>query len=54
MGQQAQTPEDVVKNTYTLEFLGIEERKRYKEKNLEEVHTGPYCVCSKQRMVISL
>ena len=31
-GQQVQTPEDVVKNTYTLEFLGIEERKRYKEK----------------------
>ena len=40
MGQQVQTPEDVVKNTYTLEFLGIEERKRYKEKDLEEVHTG--------------
>lgn len=35
-GQQVQTPEDVVKNTYTLEFLGIEERKRYKEKDLEE------------------
>jgi len=35
-GQQVQTPEDVVKNTYTLEFLGIEEKKRYKEKDLEE------------------
>jgi hypothetical protein len=27
-GQQVQTPEDVVKNTYTLEFLGIEEKKQ--------------------------
>jgi len=35
-GQQVQTPEDVVKNTYTLEFLGIEEKKRYKEKELED------------------
>ena len=35
-GQQVQTPDDVVKNTYTLEFLGIEERKRYKEKDLED------------------
>lgn len=35
-GQRVQTPEDVVKNTYTLEFLGIEERKRYKEKELED------------------
>ena len=35
-GQQVQTPEDVVKNTYTLEFLGIEEKKRYKERDLEE------------------
>ena len=35
-GQQVQTPEDVVKNTYTLEFLGIEEKKRYKEKDLED------------------
>lgn len=35
-GQQMQTPEDVVKDTYTLEFLGIEDKKRYKEKELEE------------------
>lgn len=34
-GQQVQTPEDVVKSTYTLEFLGIENKKRYKEKDLE-------------------
>ena len=27
-GQQVQTPEDIVKNTYTLEFFGIEERKQ--------------------------
>lgn len=35
-GQQVQTPEDVVKNTYTLEFLGIEDKKHYKEKDLED------------------
>ena len=35
-GQQVQTPEDVVKSTYTLEFLGLEEKKRYKEKDLED------------------
>ena len=35
-GQQVQTPEDVVKSTYTLEFLGLEYKKRYKEKDLEE------------------
>ena len=35
-GQQVQTPEDVVKNNYTLEFLGLEDKKRYKEKDLEE------------------
>ena len=35
-GQQAQTPEDVVKSTYTLEFLGLEDKKRYKEKDLED------------------
>lgn len=34
-GQKVQTPEDVVKSTYTLEFLGIEDKKRYKEKDLE-------------------
>ena len=35
-GQQVQKPEDVVKNTYTLEFLGIEEKSQYKEKDLEK------------------
>lgn len=35
-GHQIQTPEDVVKSTYTLEFLGLEDKKRYKEKDLEE------------------
>lgn len=35
-GHQVQTPEDVVKSTYTLEFLGLEDKKRYKEKDLEE------------------
>lgn len=35
-GQKVQTPEDVVKNTYTLEFLGLEDKKRYKERDLEE------------------
>lgn len=34
-GQKVQRPEDVVKSTYTLEFLGIEDKKRYKEKDLE-------------------
>ena len=35
-GQQIQTPEDVVKDTYTLEFLGIEDKSRYKESDLEQ------------------
>lgn len=35
-GQQVQTPEDVVKDTYTLEFLGIEDKNRYKEKEMED------------------
>ncbi|MBP1541026.1 MAG: DUF1016 family protein [Prevotella sp.] len=35
-GQQVQVPEDVVKDTYTLEFLGIEDKKRYKEKEMED------------------
>lgn len=35
-GQQIQTAEDVVKDTYTLEFLGIENKKRYKESELEQ------------------
>ena len=35
-GQQIQTAEDVVKDTYTLEFLGIDGKKRYKESELEQ------------------
>ena len=35
-GQRIQTAEDVVKDTYTLEFLGIDEKKRYKECELEQ------------------
>lgn len=35
-GQEMQTPEDIVKATYTLEFLGIEDKKKYKESLLEE------------------
>ncbi len=35
-GQQVQTPEDVVKSTYTLEFLGIEDKKHYNERDLEK------------------
>ena len=35
-GQQLQTPEDVVKNTYTLEFRGLEEKKLYRESDLEK------------------
>ena len=34
-GQQIQTAQDVVKDTYTLEFLGIDD-KRYKERELEQ------------------
>ena len=30
------TPEDVVKDTYTLEFLGLDSQKRFSERNLEE------------------
>lgn len=33
-GQEVQTPEDVVKDTYTLEFLGLPDK--YKESQLEE------------------
>lgn len=36
VGQQIQTAEDVVKDTYTLEFLGIEDKKQYKESDLEQ------------------
>ena len=35
-GQQIQTPEDVVKDTYTLEFLGIDAKRQYKESELEQ------------------
>lgn len=35
-GHQLQKPEDVVKSTYTLEFLGIADKSRYKEKDLEK------------------
>lgn len=35
-GQQIQTAEDVVKDTYTLGFLGIDDKKRYKESELEQ------------------
>ena len=35
-GQEAQTPEDVVKATYTLEFLGLSDKKKFKESQLEE------------------
>ena len=35
-GQQIQMAEDVVKETYTLEFLGIENKKGYKESELEQ------------------
>ena len=35
-GQQIQTAEDVVKDTYTLEFLGIDDKKRYRERELEQ------------------
>ena len=35
-GHQIQTADDVVKDTYTLEFLGIDDKKRFKEKELEQ------------------
>lgn len=35
-GLRVQTPEDVVKSTYTLEFLGLEDKKQYKESDLEK------------------
>ena len=35
-GQQLQTADDVVKNTYTLEFLDIKDKKCFKEKDLED------------------
>ena len=35
-GVSMQRPEDVVKDTYTLEFLGLPEQKRYSESDLEQ------------------
>ncbi len=35
-GIEIQTPEDVIKNTYTLEFLNIPEFKQYSEGDLEQ------------------
>ncbi len=35
-GIEIQTPEDVIKNTYTLEFLNIPEVKQYSESDLEQ------------------
>ena len=34
-GMVIQKPEDIVKDTYTLEFLGIPEKSKYSEKDLE-------------------
>lgn len=31
-----QQPEDVIKDTYTLEFLGLPEKKQYKEQDIEQ------------------
>jgi len=31
-----QQPEDIIKDTYTLEFLGLPEKKRYSERDLEQ------------------
>lgn len=35
-GIEVQTPEDVIKNTYTLEFLNISELEQYSESDLEQ------------------
>lgn len=35
-GQNHHAPEDVVKDTYTLEFLGIEDKKHFKESEIEQ------------------
>lgn len=35
-GIEIQTPEDVIKNTYTLEFLNIPQLKQYSEGDLEQ------------------
>lgn len=35
-GITIQQPEDVIKDTYTLEFLGLPEKRKYSERNLEQ------------------
>lgn len=35
-GVVIQEPEDIIKDTYTLEFLGLPEKKRYSERDLEQ------------------
>lgn len=35
-GVVVKKPEDVIKDTYTLEFLGLTEKKRYNERDLEQ------------------
>lgn len=35
-GIVVQQPEDIIKDTYTLEFLGLPEKKRYSERELEQ------------------
>ena len=35
-GQQVQNPEDIVKDTYTLEFLGLDSKTKYNESLLEQ------------------
>ena len=39
-GQVIQKPNDVIKDPYVLEFLGLEEGKRYLEKDLEQALIG--------------
>ena len=35
-GNEIQTPMDIIKNPYVLEFLGLDENERYLEKNVEK------------------
>lgn len=35
-GLTVQKPEDIIKDTYTLEFLGLQKKKRYREQDLEQ------------------
>lgn len=35
-GIECQSPEDIVKSTYTLEFLDIPEKEKYSENDLEQ------------------